>query len=906
MANTIGAIAVSLGLDAAEYIAGLSKAEYQAQQSMRAISASIDSVRGSFETLAKFAGAAFGLHEIKEWVTGILEGAEQLHNLSIETGSSVENLSKLENIAKISGTSFDTLKSTLDRFAAGMGGADEKTTRVGEALKLLGVSARDPAIALTEAAQKLNTFADGANKAALARELFGKSGVSFLATLKAIDEEGEVSATKTKEQIDNAVALAETYRRLQVEGHALRDVFLQEIVPALTEVIKTFVDARREGGSLAEALKVFANLNPFTSAASNLDYFDSEIKKIEKSIADVKANAGGFWASLSPSSQDTSHLEHELTLLQKGREVAIASQLRAVGGAPSNAPMGFKPQAPALLPTGQADDAARKILEGQLRDLRAASEEEKAILAARNEAVSGYYDAGLISLNAYFSARKDALAEDVHNTAANYAAEVALLQKRIATTVPSTPDHVDAVNKLQDATRKQTLAQITESSASTKLWFEQQKAAEAYRHSVDEISASVLELQGHTADANALRLKNQTEDQRKTLTASGDTAAIAGLDFVAAQKKKQDELSESALKYSNITEKLSIEQGKLDLITQTGLQSEIDGYKAKADLANKYIGVLTDQANAQQKIADSLAPGTAKDAALLQVDRMRLGIDQLKQSADGLKIKLDGIFTDNFTKFLDDITTHTKSVSQAFKDMGKSIGDSILHMVNEQLSKSLYTALFGGGAGSSSPGGALASLLGGGGGAANLVNAGIGPSGMTPGSGGGGGLGAGGMGIIGSLLAKFGSSGASFSSLFGSAGSGLAYGGTALTGSYGGVDLAAAYNSATSSIAGGSTLQSWGDAVQMGPQLPGYASGTDFAPGGVAMVGERGRELVNLPRGAQVVPNHVLAGMRSAKSQRSTTIVQNITNMPGLSRASANQQNADAARMARQAQVRLG
>lgn len=37
-----------------------------------------------------------------------------------------------------------------------------------------------------------------------------------------------------------------------------------------------------------------------------------------------------------------------------------------------------------------------------------------------------------------------------------------------------------------------------------------------------------------------------------------------------------------------------------------------------------------------------------------------------------------------------------------------------------------------------------------------------------------------------------------------------------------------------------------------------YAEGTNFAPGGMALVGERGPELVYLPRGAQVIPNHQL------------------------------------------------
>ncbi|WP_152970908.1 hypothetical protein, partial [Rhizobium ecuadorense] len=46
----------------------------------------------------------------------------------------------------------------------------------------------------------------------------------------------------------------------------------------------------------------------------------------------------------------------------------------------------------------------------------------------------------------------------------------------------------------------------------------------------------------------------------------------------------------------------------------------------------------------------------------------------------------------------------------------------------------------------------------------------------------------------------------------------------------------------------------------------GYANGTDNAPGGVAMVGENGRELVNLPRGAQVVPNKVTEGLLASRS----------------------------------------
>lgn len=48
-----------------------------------------------------------------------------------------------------------------------------------------------------------------------------------------------------------------------------------------------------------------------------------------------------------------------------------------------------------------------------------------------------------------------------------------------------------------------------------------------------------------------------------------------------------------------------------------------------------------------------------------------------------------------------------------------------------------------------------------------------------------------------------------------------------------------------------------------------FADGTESAPGGLAIVGERGRELVNLPRGSQVVPNHRTESMLAANGNRS-------------------------------------
>lgn len=58
-------------------------------------------------------------------------------------------------------------------------------------------------------------------------------------------------------------------------------------------------------------------------------------------------------------------------------------------------------------------------------------------------------------------------------------------------------------------------------------------------------------------------------------------------------------------------------------------------------------------------------------------------------------------------------------------------------------------------------------------------------------------------------------------------------------------------------------LGAFGKTIQgnLNRPLPKYADGTKFHPGGLAIVGERGRELVNLPRGSSVMSNRDLRGL---------------------------------------------
>ncbi|PKB19660.1 hypothetical protein B0I00_1900 [Novosphingobium kunmingense] len=76
------------------------------------------------------------------------------------------------------------------------------------------------------------------------------------------------------------------------------------------------------------------------------------------------------------------------------------------------------------------------------------------------------------------------------------------------------------------------------------------------------------------------------------------------------------------------------------------------------------------------------------------------------------------------------------------------------------------------------------------------------------------------------------------------------------------------------------------DALGSALKIPGFATGTQFAPGGLALVGERGPEFVNLPRGARV---HTASDTRDMLAQpapaRNITMIVNTPNADSFRRS---------------------
>jgi len=139
---------------------------------------------------------------------GAIDTADNLNDLSIRTGVAVESLSRFGAAAEDSGSTIDEVGKAMGRLARGI---VDPASATSEALGKIGVATRDARgkiLSLDEimlgVADKFAKLPDGAEKTALAMELFGKSGANLIPMLN----QGRDALSQYAATIDTEMAQA--------------------------------------------------------------------------------------------------------------------------------------------------------------------------------------------------------------------------------------------------------------------------------------------------------------------------------------------------------------------------------------------------------------------------------------------------------------------------------------------------------------------------------------------------------------------------------------------------------------------------------------------------------------------------------------------------------------------------
>lgn len=185
--------------------------------------------------------------------------ADQLDELSNRLGISTEQLSAWGYAAKLTGSDLESLASTIPRLSKNLAAALDDGSRQAQLFDALGISVTDAAGNLRDVEEVLPEIADrfkqlknDTTEAALAQELFGKSGAEFLEFLNlgsdglarmgqeaaqlgaVIDEETAASAADFKDELDR-LSTASTGLGTQIAAQLL------PVIVDLTEDMREWV-----------------------------------------------------------------------------------------------------------------------------------------------------------------------------------------------------------------------------------------------------------------------------------------------------------------------------------------------------------------------------------------------------------------------------------------------------------------------------------------------------------------------------------------------------------------------------------------------------------------------------------------------------------------------------------------
>lgn len=222
--------------------------------------------------LAIGAGLVAGGTALAALTKRAIDTADQINKMAQSTGASVEKLSAFKFAIEQSGGSIEVLAKGMQKLAKDAAAGGDVLARAGVNARTAAGEFRPVEDVLLDVADKFSKMKDGAEKAAYAQELFGKSGVDLIPFLnqgrdgiKALTDQAErLGLVISGETAAAAEKFNDNLDALKSAALGLGNDIMTTLVPALvdlTDAAVEFVEQIRADGTLAkwgEAIKTTA------------------------------------------------------------------------------------------------------------------------------------------------------------------------------------------------------------------------------------------------------------------------------------------------------------------------------------------------------------------------------------------------------------------------------------------------------------------------------------------------------------------------------------------------------------------------------------------------------------------------------------------------------------------------
>ena len=261
---SLGSLVVSLAMDTAKFSGDVGKAAQQ----MARLTAEAGKIGAAIG-----ANIGAGLRTIGELVRHSIDAADETSKLAQSLGATTEEISRLAYAADLSGASQEELGQALAKLdkqaaeaAAGGRTAGDIFAAMGVQVTGTGGALKSTTELLAEVADKLASYKDGAEKTALAQEIFGRSGARLIPLLnqgaeglaQVGAEADKLGLALTTSAGQAAEAFNDNLTRLDKAREGLGRRIAAELLPTLQMLTDRFIGSAQSAERMARQAEIAA------------------------------------------------------------------------------------------------------------------------------------------------------------------------------------------------------------------------------------------------------------------------------------------------------------------------------------------------------------------------------------------------------------------------------------------------------------------------------------------------------------------------------------------------------------------------------------------------------------------------------------------------------------------------
>ena len=638
-------------------------------------------------------GVGVSLAGIGAMIKSSIDSADALDEMAQRTGIAVESLSLLVPAAELSAVSTEKFEAGLKKLATGMLEAATGSEASAQNFEALGVAVqnqdgtlRDSEQVLLDLADRFQAMPDGAEKAALAVDIFGKAGAEMIPFLNqgregigALKQEAaELGLQLSADTAAQAGNFNDALDKLKLATQSIGNQIIASLLPALNEMAGGMVESAKQGGTLRVILdgivlvlktlalgaatvgKAFVALGEAIGAgvAAAVEALKGNTEGAKAIIADLKGNLVkrlDELASFRDSLFDPKPIEVKAPKIQADPE--LLQRLT-------------KPKAvkPAQDTTGAQTTLMKAQLDAEFALLKDG-------LARQQTALDAALEDRLVSVRDYYTQKTALEQREVDAEIARKQQELARSQQ-VVTTGKSENDRLKAKAEVAKAeadliTLNNRRTDIEQANA--------RKAAQAERELADALAQAREELAQITGTATdtdrQAAIERSYRDLRARLAAESDADGVSLIDRLINVKAAQANLAALEAQWRQVTERLRNAQEAIQTQQQAGLLTEAQARQQIVALQQQSATEMERLLPTMQQAAQAIGPD-----AVIRVQAWRNELDRTKLTVDEMAPLWNRI-GESFGGALNGMITGAQTWRSALASIFQQVADAFLQQI---------------------------------------------------------------------------------------------------------------------------------------------------------------------------------------------------------------------------------